>query len=300
VRALFCILLSFMPLLPASEPHGIKMTVRYVSEGSSVENTTYWQNDRRRLEYRNSVGHRFGPHMAAITRCDLGQIFELNLDSSQYTSVSYPPTPLVKKMRARGLDGETISFSEKPTIRIEIKTVDTGERKQLFGHTARHVITTRKEIPLEGSHSLPQESTRDGWYIDLERRISCDPDYLRNASTQSYGFALLTLSQNSGNQIIDRPEFVTIGKPETGFALQEVIISDNAYKSADGSIKHAASKSEMKVTELQEGPLDASVFEVPHGYKRVKQIERNPAPSSANPVSEFWEQVALSHWFRTN
>jgi hypothetical protein len=200
-------------------------------------------------------------------------------------------------MRARGLDGQTISFSEKPTIRMEIKTVDTGERKQLFGRTARHVISTRKETPLEGSHSQPQESTRDGWYIDLDHRISCDPDYMREASTQT--FALIAPSRNSGNLIIDRPELVMIGKAETGFALQEVITSDNAYKSADGSIKHAGSKSEMKVTELREGPLDPSLFEVPHGYKRVKELQRDPALNFSNPVSELWEQVkyTVSRWF---
>jgi len=64
--------------------------------------------------------------------------------------------------------------STEPTLRIETTTVDTGERKEFFGHIARHFIITRKQIPLEGSHSEPQETLTDGWYIDLDPQVSCD------------------------------------------------------------------------------------------------------------------------------
>lgn len=299
---LSCLLLFMISPLNASEPNGTKMTVRYITDGSSSENTTYWRGDRRRIEYRNSEDHRLGPRLAAITRCDLGKLFELNLDSSQYASRSYPKPLTEERLRDRGLDGRTVSFSEKPTIRIDIKTVDTGERKQMFGHMARHVITTEKRTPLEGSHAQPQESTRDGWYIDLDQQISCDPEYMRKGTTHRYAFVLVAPTGNSRNRIIDKPEFVSIGKPETGFALEEVIVSDDAYTSADGTTKHAKSRTERRVTELYEGPLDASVFEVPHGFRRVKEIERNPPPSSSNGIAELWERLkyTLSRWFSFN
>jgi integrase len=123
------------------------------------------------MEYRNSFGQRYGPRLVSITRCDLGQSFELNLDTSEYTSASYPPMPRTKEEIARrGLQIPTTYVSDKPTLRIEITTTDTGERKELFGHIARHVVTTRKQIPLEGSHSQLQQSVTDAWYIDLKRR----------------------------------------------------------------------------------------------------------------------------------
>lgn len=300
---LSCLLLFMISPLNASEPNGTKMTVRYITDGSSPDNTTYWRGDRRRIEYRNSEDHRLGPHLAAITRCDLGKSFELNLDSSQYTSNLYPPKPLTKEqLRARGLDGSTVSFPEKPTVRIEIKTVDTGERKQMFGHMARHVITTEKRTPLQGSHAQPQESTRDGWYIDLDQHIACDPEYMRKGNAHSYGFVLVTPARTSANQIIDKPEFVSIGKPETGFALEEFIVSDDAYTSADGTTNHVKSRTERRVTELYEGPLDASLFEVPHGFTREKEIERNPPPSSPNGIAQVWERMkyTLSRWFSFN
>jgi hypothetical protein len=66
--------------------------------------------------------------------------------------------------------------------------VDTGERKDFFGHPARHVITTTKETPLHESHSEARESVTDGWYIDLDTRISCDLRWSANKN----GFAHIT------------------------------------------------------------------------------------------------------------
>lgn len=297
----YALLLVLSLPLRASESSGTKMTVRYISDGHSFERTVYWRSDRKRMEYRNSSDYRPGPRLAAITRCDLGQTFELNLDSSQYVSAPYPPKPYTKEqVRAQGLDQQKIAWSEKPLIRIEIKTVDTGERKQLFGHTARHVIATRKLTPFEGSHSQPEESVRNGWYIDLNQQISCDPDYMRKVSGYAYASLVVDFAGKNQSQAMDKPEFVTEGKPETGFALQEVVTSDNAYKSADGTpTRHARSKFETAVTELQEGPLDPALFEVPHGFKHVKQIERNPPLEPVNPMREFWELVkyTVTNWF---
>jgi hypothetical protein len=253
------------------------------------------------MEYQNSTGDRLGPRLATIIRCDLGKMFELNLDSSQYVSAPYPPKPLTKQQtHAEGLDRQMVSWSEKPMLRIETTTVDTGQRKQLFGHTARHVITTRKQIPLQGSNSQAQESVRDGWYIDLNQQISCDPDYMSKG--QRYWDAYLvvvTPTQGSATQTMDRPEFVNVGKPETGFALQEVATSDTTFRAADGTMKHATSKDETVVTEFHEGSLDPAIFEVPHGFKRVKEIERNAPSTPLNPIVALWERVkyTFTSWF---
>jgi len=115
----------------------------------------------------------YGPKLVAITRCDLGQMFELNLDTSEYTSAPYPPQPLTREqVEARGLQIPPVM--SEPTLRLEVSTTDTGERKEMFGRIARHVVTTRKQIPLEGSSTEPQESVTDGWYIDLNQRLSCE------------------------------------------------------------------------------------------------------------------------------
>jgi hypothetical protein len=109
-----------------------------------------------------STDAHYGPRLASITRCDLGQAFELNLDTGEYVAATHPPKPLSKEeTEALGLKVPEFAASGKPTLRIETTTVDKGERKEFFGHTARYVITTRKQIPLEGSKSDAQQTVTD-------------------------------------------------------------------------------------------------------------------------------------------
>jgi hypothetical protein len=175
----------------------------------------------------------------------MGQAFELNLDASEYTLRPYPPKPLTKvELAARGLETPPKYVSDKPTLRIEVTTTDTGEQKEIFGYTARHVITTRKQISLKGSLSQPQESVTDGWYIDSklidsseidlrQQRLSCDRKWPKGKQHQAYLYAA------GGNRPLDRPEFVTIGELETGFAVQSATTTKSTYTLPDGTEKAA-------------------------------------------------------------
>src|SRR2546426_2089727 len=79
-----------------------------------------------------------------IWRCDLGQISELNLDDREYHSSPLPKWPTREELQARAAKSPQPAQPKKPNLLVEISTVDTGERKELFGYTARHVITTRR------------------------------------------------------------------------------------------------------------------------------------------------------------
>jgi hypothetical protein len=174
-----CLFVAAVGLLRGPEQSGMKITVRSESYGHSNERTTYIQGDRQRMEYRNAFGGRdgaelkYGPRLARIVRCDLGQSFELNLDASEYTSTPYPPKALTEaEMKARGLGTPAKRQPGAPTLRVETKTTDTGERREMFGHVARHVITTTTQTPLAGSRAEAQESVTEGWYIDFEPQLS--------------------------------------------------------------------------------------------------------------------------------
>jgi hypothetical protein len=256
------------------------------------EETTYLQGDSRRVDFRSSTGRtradgsvdlRYGPHIAFITRCDLGQMFELNLDAHKYSSTQYPPKPLAKEqMKAIGIKTPLYSeLASKSTLLIETTTVDTGERKQLFRHSARHVIATRKETPLEGSQQEPQASVTDGWYIDLDPRISCD--------FKDGEHAYLHAWSSGGDRAPDRPKFVDAGKPETGFALELKTTSRSVYTLADGTKKESTSTNERTVTQLEEGPLDPAVFEIPAGFRQVAHVETNPPMDWQTVLANYWQ-----------
>jgi hypothetical protein len=273
------------------------MTIRFVQADNSNEHTVYISGDRKRMEFRNSLGKKnadgslqftYGPRLVAITRCDLGQIFELNLDTSEYTSAPYPPRPLTKEqIEARGL--QIPATSEKPTLRIEVNTRDTGERKEMFGHIARHVLTTRKQTPLEGSRSELQETVTDARYIDLNQRLSCDPKWSERKNSHAY--TLLT----NGKQPREKVEFIPTGEPQTGFALQSVTTSKMTYTMQDGTRKQTDSRTELLVTDLEEGPIDPALFEIPPGFRHVQHIERNSMSAvSSSRMQDLWQWLMAS------
>ena len=285
-------------LLQASGNTVIKMTISYGQAGNENRQIIYISGDRKRVEFRNSEGEKradgsmqlfYGPRLVAITRCDLGQSFELNLDASEYTSAPYPPKPMSKEqIEARGLQIPATYLLEKPTLRIEVNTTDTSERKEMFGHTARHVITKRRQIPLEGSQSEPQESVTDAWYIDLNQRLSCDHKWPAGQGAHAYSRAV------NGKQPMEKAELASTGEPETGFALVSILSSKSTYKLPDGTKKQAETQHEVRVTQLEESPIDPALFEIPPGFKRVEHIERSPtlsAPSSQ--AVNFWQRFKV-------
>ncbi len=253
---------------------GIKMTVQWV--GSQGE-TTFVQSDRSRTEYRSTLSAIHGdgtidtrpaPLLAMITRCDLGQTFELNLEDREYVASSYPKFTLTKQQ----IEARTNNIFQKvapwvPTVREEMTTVDTGERKNFFGHEARHVIETRKTIPLAGSHSEPGEWVTDGWYIDLNTSISCEFRWGPRSGERRHEYFA------AGGE---RYEIIDDGIRATGFAIERRYTSRTTVTLPDGTKRPNVYSNEEKVTELYEGPLDAALFEVPPSFRKVSDLRRAP------------------------
>jgi hypothetical protein len=272
------LLLSFLGP-QAAENAGTKVVIRNTFGGQSSDNTTYWMADRRRTEFRHAVQRtkedgsvEWVDEVASvfIVRCDLGQSFTLKMKAEEYSVAEYPPKRLTpEEMAARGMDMAVAPQPTQPTLRIEITTVDTGEREKMFGHVARHVRTTTKQVPLEGSHTQAQETVRDGWYIDVDRRISCDP---KPPAGSGSGFMAISAAAVGGKEMMmERPEFVDIGARETGFPVKEVRTTTSETVPATGVRRDSDSINESEVTQFEAVPLDPALFEIPPGFKHVER-----------------------------
>jgi hypothetical protein len=297
--------LSFF-LLPASSgsvevtsESGIRMTVqigfataRFNKNESQY--TLYIGTDRKRMEYQNATGGgvhadgtvdmRPGPRLASITRCDLGQTFDLNLEDREYVVSPYTLRTLTRiGIATRDLSVPGKIDSATPTVRIETTTVDTGERKELFGRLARHVITTSKQTPLAGSHAESQETVTDGWYIDLDTSITCDVKWPVDKRSQAHLRA---------GPLGEKYEFVDKGNAETGFAVERKTRWRSGLTTPDGTKTEIAYTSELKTTEFTEGRLDPALFEISPSFRKVNDINRNPPLTLADRW--FYTQA----WFR--
>jgi hypothetical protein len=274
------------PVIATPQGAGIKITTRGSSIGGIVsQNTEYFQGDRRRREYRNSSGSNYGPPLVFLTRCDLGTNFEMNLEDKQYVSAPIPKFPSESEQRALRANYAASAAQQTPTVLVEITTVDTGERRKMFGYEARHVITTRKHTRLSGSGSVPSEndSVMDGWYTDLSTELSCEP------RPKGGGVAFVTVAALGSAPEV--PSFKLVGKRESGFPLDMKIATSFDRTLPDGSKADARSTSERRVIELYSGPLDPKLFEIPPEFAKVDEIRRNPPIPLSDRVQMYWNTL---------
>jgi hypothetical protein len=197
------------------------------------------------------------------------------MKKAEYTSAPYPPQrPTREESAAHRGENSSDGQAAKPTLRIETTTVDTGERQEMFGRTARHSITTTKQIPLEGSQQQPSETVTDGWYFDVDRRLSCEP-----APEKGKGALLgfVTVGSATGGLPFERPEFVESGPRETGFPVKEVrrTTPGGVTTFPDGTQQVSDPVIEREVVALEEGPVDPQLFEVPEGFQQVERFTRD-------------------------
>lgn len=126
---------------------------------------------------------------------------------------------------------------------------DTGERKQMFGYEARHLKTVMLREPGPGAcDAKKQRVEADGWYIDLEVPKAQSPE---STATAPGGCRDEYRAQQSGN-----------GKP--GYPLQYTLTT------ADDNDKPVTVA--MQVVDLVVTPQDPALFEIPAGYREVKQV----------------------------
>jgi len=173
----------------------------------------------------------------------------------------------------------------EPTVLVETETVDTGERKELFGHTARHIVTTRRTIPLAGAKYGADSAVTDGWYIDLMTHISCDPWWHLVRS----GHAFLTVRQQGEPD--DVPTFKDVGEPERGFVVTSQQTSSGTITLRDGSTRPHVSTWETEVTELSTAAIDPALFEIPSGFKLVERIRQEPVPPLVIRLKQAYERL---------
>lgn len=258
---------------------GTKVVRRYTTGTfAGGEITTYTMGDRRRTEYHNTAQHRnvAGSFEQAdpspdvvIQRCDLRKVIGLNTKLKQSSSSDYPPTPLTPEERKeRGLDDPDWDTSTLPAVRVETKTVDTGEREEIFGQRARHVIITVTSTPIGGTKSEPSVFVTNGWYIDYDRTISCEPKAPAGPKAHDFGW----FSTGAHRTPIQKIENIQVGERETG-----LLVKKEGQNSVTTTIKgsngvNLSMSYDMQTTEFFKGPLDPALFEVPPEFKEVKTL----------------------------
>jgi hypothetical protein len=146
-----------------------------------------------------------------------------------------------------------------------VTTKDTGERKPMLGYTARHIITTMEtESSPDACSQNKSKMQIDGWYIDAAFALDCDS-----------GVAYKPYTPPSSGGCQDRYVTKQVGVAKKGYPVWEKM---TMFDPASGAESFSTI---TEVVEFSNATLDASLFDVPEGYREVKDF----ASAFASPAT---------------
>jgi hypothetical protein len=255
--------------------------------GPGMETVLYFKGSRMRSEMAGDFG------MTTILQCDLKRTLTINEKTRTYMIT---PTDGSNTSAIGGADRENIKppvSGSTPqrggVVNITQTITDTGERREMFGFTARRIKTSLVKTASADACDKDQKIETDGWYIDFQYQFECP------GQEKKYQ-PIPVRPQPPGCH--DEVRFKTIGSAKLGFP---VLVTTTIYE-PDGRTMTTT----QEVLELSRGPLSATLFEVPEGYRLVKNPQElysinadtvddvpstlinpsgKPAPGSSSPES---------------
>ena len=241
--------------------------------GPTAETVLYIKGPRMRSEMASTSGN-FG--MTTILQCDLKRT--LTIYDKTRTYLITPTDGTGAPVASGDGDGGGGNPSVAPStpsrggvVNITHTITDTGERKQMFGFTARHIKTSVVKTASPDACDKDQKIETDGWYIDFQYAFECPSQVQKQQSVP-------VRPQPPGCK--DEVRTKTIGSAKLGFPL---LVTTTIYQ-PDGK----TTTSTQEVLELSREPLSAALFEAPEGYtvaKNMQELYGMGATSAAAPYS---------------
>jgi hypothetical protein len=133
----------------------VQITTSYNADGQAAE-TTIWSNGNR-------MRYDYGSGVVMLRDCDQRKVTQIDEKAKAYLLL---PT----------------EEPEDPAAASRAEVTDTGERKELFGHQARHL---KIKESAEGKDGKKETTETDGWYLDLTGIGSC---FARTAGMRDRGY----------------------------------------------------------------------------------------------------------------
>jgi hypothetical protein len=237
LTTLLGLMLGFASACLAQE--GLTLTKKVTANGANFSSQTMVQGARERTTM--DVG--MGSPIVTIHQCDLKRSLTLNGSQKTY---------LISPDMEEGDNNKPVAPSAQQyggIVTYTMNVKDTGERKQLFGYTAKHLKTTVAATPSDNAcNKTPQKYEIDGWYVDIKDAAGCQE-----------------FNPDSGRDVQgcrDRIVLKQTGNARQGLAVQETIKVDT------GDTNPMVISTE--VTGMKKGPLARELFDLPAGYREVK------------------------------
>ena len=234
----------------------IKVTYKTTMQGGmESESTTMIKGARQRSEQR--LG--YGVDQISITQCDLRRTIQVSDSARKYliTPMESGESEAASSSTRAPVAGASGPSRRGGVITSVITSTDTGERKEIFGFTARHVKTSvRMESSADACNPVNMHMEQDGWYIDLNLGLNCELGGRPSVMARP--------GRAGGCQDSYRSRHVGTGR--TGFPLIETTIGYDQ----NGKEQYRVTK---EVADLSRQPLDAALFDIPAGYTETSNSQ---------------------------
>lgn len=255
---------AFIVLATSNEANAQQYKLKQVSTASGMksETTIYVKGKRKRTEGGGYAG--MNSNIVTIEQCDLQRTVKLNDKKKLYyidpfanddETDDVKPAAVKKPVPAK----EKTTTKTGGTIYMYQNITDTGERKKMYGFTARHIWTTQKIKPSADACTMKDSMVikTDGWYIDFPD-FNCQVSY--SGKNGGYG---------GGYKPDCMDKFVSkkSGKGKLGFALIET------KTMIMGGVTTTEFTTSLETLELSTAKLDSMLFEIPPGYTKTENEE---------------------------
>ncbi|MEO6611372.1 MAG: hypothetical protein ABIT05_04540 [Chitinophagaceae bacterium] len=231
--------------------------------GMKAASTIYVKGMRKRTEGGGYTGQV--NNIVTIEQCDLQRTIKLNDKKKLYFIEPFA------KDKEEVIDDDaktpvkTKPVTTQPTgkggvITMWYNITDTGERKKMYGFTARHIWTMQKMKPSPDACMMKDSMIikTDGWYIDLPL-FNCPETYTGRATAPDY-----QAKPDCQDRFVNHKS----GKGKLGFPLTET----RTMIMGNGQGQTSEFKMELETLELSTLKLDSMLFEIPPGYTLATNV----------------------------
>jgi hypothetical protein len=231
--------------------------------GPGMETVLYIKGPRMRSEMAGDFG------MTTILQCDLKRALTINEKTKTYMIMPTDGSNASADGGGGAINPPVAASTPQRggVVNITQTLTDTGERKQMFGFTARHIKTSLVKTASPDACEKDQKIETDGWYIDFQYEFECPGQRQKYQPT--------VRPQRPGCQ--DEIRTKTIGTAKLGFPA---LVTTNIYE-PDGS----TTMTTQEVLELSKEPLSAALFEEPEGYRLVKNAQELYGLTASTPAA---------------
>ena len=245
LSTIFCLV-----VLSVTASADTKVKSRQTSGGQTYENTSYIKGKRQRSETN-------GGQMVTVTQCDLRRNITIMPASRTYLIQPYdqPGSSSTAPNTTTTPSATTQPTKKGGVVTSTVTMRDTGERKQMFGYTARHIITTMvMDSSPDACSQTKMKMETDGWYIDAAFALDCD-----------LGSSYTPPRTHASGGCQDRYQMKQVGVAKKGYPVYEKM----TMFGPDG---RESFSTVTEVVEFSQATLDPSLFDVPEGYREVQDF----------------------------